>query len=195
MVKSPPRRVAWWGKLPSRGDFIGRGLPPRWRSDWDAWLQSGLALAATTLDDAALREHLGSFAPWRYVALPAPKEIWCGIIVASHDRVGRAFPLTIAERLAAPASPHEIAARLASLLEAAAQGPEALEAGIAALPPRSEQGFTPAAAWPPQPASLWWPLAAAHDVVPLAASWPPEPELLLELLDIRRAVLQMPSAE
>ncbi|HSW17767.1 MAG TPA: type VI secretion system-associated protein TagF [Ramlibacter sp.] len=195
MVKPQSRRVSWWGKLPARADFVGRGLPARWRSDWDGWLQRGLALAATTLDGSALRECLGAFAPWRYLALPAPGEAWCGIIVPSHDRVGRAFPLTLAERFAAPASPHEVAARLASLLAAAAQGPEALEAAIAALPTRSEQEFKPAQAWPPPPASLWWPLAAAHDFVPRAAAWPPEPELLLELLDIQPAAHQTASAE
>ncbi|NPC56502.1 type VI secretion system-associated protein TagF [Caenimonas soli] len=191
----PSRRVSWWGKLPARGDFVGRGLPPRWRRDWDAWLQGGLALAATRLDGAALRERLGSFAPWRYLALPGPGEAWCGIIAPSHDRVGRAFPLTLAERLAAPASPHDIAARLASLRGAAAEGPEALEAAIAALPPPAEQDLQPAQAWPPQPASLWWPLADAHDAMPLVASWPPEPALLLELLDIQPAVHQIASAE
>jgi type VI secretion system protein ImpM len=195
MVKPPLGRVCWWGKLPTRGDFVGRGLPARWRSDWDGWLQRGLALAATRLDGAALRERLGAFAPWRYLALPAPGEVWCGILVASHDRVSRAFPLTLAERLTAPASPHESAARLASLVDAAAQGPEALEAAIAALSPRSGEQFQPGQAWPPQPASLWWPLAAAHDFTPRAAAWPPEPELLLELLDIQPAVHQTASAE
>jgi type VI secretion system protein ImpM len=195
MVKPQPRRVSWWGKLPARADFVGRGLPARWRSDWDGWLQRGLALAASTLEGAALRERLVAFAPWRYLALPAPGEVWCGIIVASHDRVGRAFPLTLVERFAAPPSPHEVAERLASLLGAAAQGPEALEAAIAALPPRSEEGFTPAQPWPPQPASLWWPLAAAHDFPPRAAAWPPEPALLLELLDIQAAPHQTASAE
>ncbi|CAN7710224.1 type VI secretion system-associated protein TagF [Variovorax sp. LjRoot290] len=195
MVKLPSRRVSWYGKLPARGDFVGRGLPPRWRGDWDGWLQRGLALAATMVDGAALRERLRAFAPWRYLALPAPGEIWCGIIVASHDRVGRAFPLTLAERFAAPASPDQSAARLASLLGAAAEGPEALEAAIAALPPHSEQEFKPAEAWPSQPASLWWPLAAAHDVIPRAAAWPPEPALLLELLEIQPAAHQIASAE
>ncbi len=195
MVKPPPRRVSWYGKLPARGDFAGRGLPARWRSDWDGWLQRGIALAAAALDGAALRERLATFAPWRYLALPAHGEVWCGIMVASRDRVGRAFPLTLAERFAAPASPHGSAARLASLLDAAAQGPEALEAAIADLPPRSEQEFIPAQALPPPPASLWWPLAAAHDAVPRLAAWPPEPALLLELLDIQPAVHQIASAE
>jgi type VI secretion system protein ImpM len=195
MVRLPSRRACWYGKLPARGDFVGRGLPPRWRNDWDAWLQRGIALAAATLDGATLRERLGVFAPWRYVALTAPGEIWCGIVVASHDRVGRAFPLTLAERLAAPAPPHESATRLASLLDAAAEGPEALEAAIAALPPRPAHEFEPAEAWPLPPASLWWPLAAAHDFAPRAAAWPPEPALLLELLDIQPAVHQIASAE
>jgi len=190
-----PARVAWYGKLPARGDFVGRGLPRRWRCDWDDWLQRGLALAATRLEGAVLRERLLAFAPWRYLALPAPGEIWCGIMVASHDRVERAFPLTLAERLAGPASPGESAARLASLLGAAAEGPEALEEAIAALPPRAGQEFQPAEAWPTQPASLWWPLDAAHDVIPRIATWPPEPALLLELLDIQSAVHQIASAE
>ncbi|MDL9997176.1 type VI secretion system-associated protein TagF [Variovorax sp. J22P240] len=195
MVKSPSRRVSWYGKLPARGDFVGRGLPARWRSDWDGWLQRGLALAATTPDAAALRERLSTFAPWRYVALPTPGEIWCGIITASHDRVGRAFPLTLAERFNTPPSPDEGASRLASLLDAVAEGPEALEAAIAALPPRPEQDFKPAEPWPPAPASLWWPLAAAHDVVARPAAWPPEPALLLELLGIQPGSHQIASAE
>jgi type VI secretion system protein ImpM len=187
MVKPVTRRVCWYGKLPARGDFVGRGLPARWRADWDGWLQRGLALAATRLDGTALRERLGAFAPWRYLALPAAGEIWCGMLVASHDRVGRAFPLTVVERLPAPAPPHESAARLLPLLDAAAQGVEALEAAIAALPARIREELQPTPDWPPRPASLWWPLAAGHDSAPRIASWPPQPEFLLELLDIQPA--------
>jgi type VI secretion system protein ImpM len=194
MVKPLPHRVAWYGKLPARGDFVGRGLPPRWRSDWDTWLQRGLALAAATLHDGSLRERLGSFAPWGYVVLPAPGEFWCGILVASHDRVGRAFPLTLAERVTLPLPPEESAARLMSLLGPAAQGPEALEAAITALPPRSGRECMTVKTWPRQPASLWWPLAAGSDVVPRTAEWPPEPALVLELLAIRPAVQPSGSA-
>ena len=195
MVKAVQRSVCWWGKLPARGDFVGRGLPPRWRSDWDDWLQRGIALAATVLDGAGVRERLGSFAPWCYQALPASGETWAGIMVASHDRVGRAFPLTLVERLPAPVSPGESAARLASLLDAAADGPEALDAAIAALPAHDEHSFRALDPWPPRPASLWWPLASADDVAPRTAAWPPEPALLLDLLGIQSAVHQIPSAE
>jgi type VI secretion system protein ImpM len=183
MVKSQAsRRVGWYGKLPARGDFVGRGLPLRWRNDWDGWLQRGLVLAASTLDGGPLRERLGAFAPWRYVALPAPGEVWCGIIMASRDRVGRAFPLTLVERLDTPASLDESWVRLAALLDAVAQGPEVLEAVIAALPPRAGSAAKPLQDLPPAPASLWWPLAAAGDATARHAAWPPEPALLLELL-------------
>lgn len=183
MVK-PARRIGWWGKLPARGDFVGRGLPPRWRAEWDDWLQRGLGLAASSLDGDALRERLGSFAPWRYVVLPAAGECWCGIVVASRDRVGRVFPLTLAERVAARVSPAGCAARLASLLDAANAGPDTLEAAIGALPAPALADDGPAHAWPAAPASLWWPLDASDDAGALAAGWPPRPALLLDLLGL-----------
>jgi type VI secretion system protein ImpM len=187
MVKQPERRIAWWGKLPARGDFIGRGLPPRWRREWEDWLQRGLGLAAATRDADALRERLHAFAPWRYLVLAQPGETWCGILVPSHDRVARAYPLTLAERFTGPASPCDCAARLASLRPAAAQGPEALEAAIATLPPRPARAFEPAEPWPLPPCSLWWPLAAGDDELAMISAWPPEPPLLLELLEIGSA--------
>jgi type VI secretion system protein ImpM len=195
MARSLSRRISWYGKLPARGDFVGRGLPARWRNEWDGWLQAGIALAATHVDAATLRDRLGNFAPWRYVAHPMPGEFWCGIITASRDRVGRVFPMTLVERLDAPSSSEESAARLASLLDAIAEGPEALEAAIAALPPRPEKASGPTREWPPEPASLWWPLTAADDAVARPSAWPPEPALLLELLDLQPASHQIASAE
>ncbi|WP_427913439.1 type VI secretion system-associated protein TagF [Ramlibacter sp. MMS24-I3-19] len=183
MVKLP-RRIGWWGKLPARGDFVGRGLPPRWRAQWDGWLQQGLALAASTIDGDALRERLAGFAPWRYLALPSQGEAWCGIVVPSHDRVGRAFPLTLAERVIAPVSLAACAARLALLLDAAAEGPEALEEAIAALPAHAIADDASTPAWPAPPASAWTPLSAADDSDALVAGWPPSPALLFELLGL-----------
>nr|WP_239027385.1 type VI secretion system-associated protein TagF [Ramlibacter algicola] len=185
MVKAA-RRVGWYGKLPTRGDFLGRGLPPRWRGEWDGWLQRGLALAASLPDGGDWRERLAGFAPWRYLALPSPDEAWCGIVLASRDRVGRAFPLTLAERLPVPASPAHGAARLASLRNAVEQGPEALEAAIAALPPFPATDFAPDA-WPAPPCSLWWPLSAPPDAAPVASAWPPEAALLLQLLALQES--------
>ncbi len=194
-MKPSPRRVSWYGKLPSRGDFIGRGLPPRWRGEWDGWLQRGLSLAATTVGSTMLSERLRTFTPWRYLASRAPGETWSGILAASHDRVGRAFPLTLAERLGGQASPVESAARLASLLGAARDGLDALEAAIDALPPPTQMESGSAEIRLLQSASLWWPLDARQDASPRVAAWPPEPELLLDLLELQSDVHQIASAE
>lgn len=185
MVKAA-RRVGWYGKLPTRGDFVGRGLPPRWRSEWDGWLQRGISLASTQPDGGDWRERLAGFAPWRYLALPSRDEAWCGIVLASRDRVGRTFPLTLAERLPAPMSPARSAARLASLRGALQEGPDALEAAIAALPPLPAMDPEPEPGpWPAPPSSLWWPLAAPPDAAAIASAWPPEPALLLQLLALQ----------
>ena len=182
-------------------------MPARLRSEWDGWLQRGLALAAAASDKATLSERLRCFAPWCYLAWPSPGETWCGIMVPSQDRVGRAFPLTLLERTVDPASPQVIAARLASLLDAAADGPDALEAAIAAMPPPAREEVRPetrpvarpgawlAEARSSQPASLWWPLAAPPEATPRKAAWPPEPALLVELLDLQSAAHQIASAE
>ena len=177
------RRVGWWGKLPSRGDFVGRGLPPRWRAEWEDWLQRGLGLAALKVDREALHEHLANFAPWRYLAVPAAGDAWCGLVVGSHDRVGRAYPLTLAERVRPPVSPAACAQRLAALLEFANQ-PEALEVAISHLAPLATEDGASGVLWPEAPCSLWWPLFAADDASAVVADWPPQAQLLLDLLGL-----------
>ena len=88
----------WFGKLPNLGDFASRRLPASFIGPWDVWLQAGLAAA---------REELG--ARWLDVYLVAPvrrfcvapgiidASAWTGILMPSVDRVGRHFPLTIAQ--------------------------------------------------------------------------------------------------
>ena len=165
MVKPPPRRVSWYGKLPARGDFVGRGLPPRWRSDWDGWLQRGLALAATTLDGAALRERLRRL---RAVALP-------GAAGARRDLVRHhgGFARSCRTRFSVDAG--RTPCRAGVTATKALHGSRRCLARQQKDPKRSRRrsppcrhapsrNSKPAEAWPPQPASLWWPLAAAHDV-------------------------------
>ena len=38
----PQGTVAWFGKLPSLGDFVGRRMPHALTAEWDAWLRSGM---------------------------------------------------------------------------------------------------------------------------------------------------------
>lgn len=110
----------FWGKLPAAGDFVARRLPPAWTESWDRWVSRHLALRL------------------------APDDLLCfatgamtGVVVASRDRAGRRFPLTLAAPLAGIAPPPWYGA-LADLARAAAAGKldgTALEARLASLDP------------------------------------------------------------
>ena len=95
-------RIGFFGKLPSRGDFVRSRLSHDTVSAWDNWLQSVLLRTATSRDDggAGLLTEGGA---WR-LSLPAglcgPRPL-AGVWLSSHDRVGRCFPLLIAAEAAA----------------------------------------------------------------------------------------------
>lgn len=91
-----------FGKIPSHGDFIRLDLPGAFMRAWDDWLQDGMIAASERLGDRWKECYL--CAPiWRF-SLPAdmagPQAV-SGILMASVDRVGRQYPLTLA--LTAPA--------------------------------------------------------------------------------------------
>lgn len=89
--------VGAFGKMPGMGDFFRVNLPGDFVNAWDEWLQSQLV---------AQRELLGD--RWQSCYMSAP--IWrfslraglvgtpqmSGVLMASVDRVGRQFPLTLA---------------------------------------------------------------------------------------------------
>ncbi len=91
------RGYGFWGKLPSRGDFLGNGLSKALIAAWDSWISSGLAAS-----QAAMGED------WQPAWMEAP--VWCfsasagcfgtdavsGLWMPSVDRAGRMFPLLIA---------------------------------------------------------------------------------------------------
>lgn len=90
----------FFGKLPARGDFVGRRLGQDFRSAFDEWLQKSIATSKRQLESAWLPSYLN--APiWRFVLGPG----LCGTVPAlgvmmpSVDRVGRYFPLVIAAQL------------------------------------------------------------------------------------------------
>lgn len=88
--------IGVFGKLPSRGDFLSRSLPPSFVDPFHAWLSRGLADA---------REQLGPrFEPaymqapvWRFALAPGAcgHERALGILMPSVDAVGRNFPLAL----------------------------------------------------------------------------------------------------
>jgi hypothetical protein len=61
---SAPPIFGFWGKLPSRGDFLGTGLPKAVVETWDSWISASLAAS-----QAAMGED------WQPAWMEAP--VWC----------------------------------------------------------------------------------------------------------------------
>lgn len=144
------------GKLPSRGDHLGLGLPRDFTAPWNAWLDATLPVVRAELGK---RWHQAWMeAPIWHFALPGgqcgPHAV-IGLWMPSVDRVGRMFPLTlawVAEDAAPPAgdAPWREAAEAAGL--AAVTGdmpPEELLRRLDVAPTPTPGADTPAAA-------SWW---------------------------------------
>lgn len=86
--------VRLFGKLPSHGDFVVRGMTMPERDALDAWLSASIADARNRLGERfeALYDHAP---PWRF-ALPDGDAWTAGALVPSIDRAGRRFPLWLA---------------------------------------------------------------------------------------------------
>lgn len=97
---SNPVTVGYFGKVPTQGDFVSRGLPGSAVTAIDDWLGSSIRESQKTIG----REWLDTFlvAPvWRMVLGPGvvgPDPI-AGVMMPSVDRVGRYFPLIVAVNL------------------------------------------------------------------------------------------------
>jgi type VI secretion system protein ImpM len=104
--------AGFFGKIPSRGDFVQRALPPTFVTPWDHWLQVGIASSKETLGDAWLEVYLTS-PVWRFAlsAHLAGEPAAAGVLIPSVDAAGRYFPFTIASVLPAGAAPAEIRAQ------------------------------------------------------------------------------------
>ncbi|MCP3748606.1 type VI secretion system-associated protein TagF [Pseudomonas sp. SBB6] len=92
--------VGFYGKLASRGDFVSRGLPHSFIQPWDQWLAAGLMASQQQLAEHWLPAYLVS-PLWRFALAPGvcgPQAV-VGVLMPSIDRVGRYFPLTLAQVL------------------------------------------------------------------------------------------------
>ncbi|MFZ1642567.1 MAG: type VI secretion system-associated protein TagF [Candidatus Contendobacter sp.] len=98
----PSPLAGFFGKLPSRGDFIGRQLPKTFVTPWDTWLQAAIARSCAQMGEDAWREYYCTSPIWRF-ALGAGlcgADAYTGVLMPSMDRVGRYYPLAIAVPLA-----------------------------------------------------------------------------------------------
>jgi len=200
-----PQSIGWYGKLPTRGDFVGRGLPPPWLRVWDDWLQRAMSSAGMQLGAGKLGDRLLTMPPWQCVVPPMAlgEPVWCGVVAPATDRVGRVFPLLLAEAYDESAlngaGLHALQARALHLADwldrfGALSSPATFEAGVAQLAllhwPCQPVGGSPAgdtvgglrAAFP-DAGSFWWcPEPVGTVSPPLVEAWPPRETLLLDWL-------------
>jgi type VI secretion system protein ImpM len=94
-MPEPDLSVGFFGKLPSTGDFVTRGLPQAFVAPWDRWLTRHLVGRLTPRSPPLAFHRPGS---------PAA----AGVIVPSHDSAGRSFPLTLAAAWSSPASQSDL---------------------------------------------------------------------------------------
>ena len=106
LQQAGPPQPGFFGKLPARGDFVGRRLDEAFRTGFDGWLQRSLATSKRQLGDSWLPAYLNT-PIWRFVLGPglcgtSPS---AGVMIPSVDRVGRYFPLVLAAQLPGCLSP------------------------------------------------------------------------------------------
>lgn len=96
----PGEPVGFFGKLPSHGDFISRGVRDGFLNAWDAWVQRVLVGSRQQLGDRWLQLYMTS-PLWRFVLSEDVIDgaCWAGVLMPSVDRVGRHFPFTIVAEL------------------------------------------------------------------------------------------------
>ena len=85
-----------FGKMPGLGDFFRAGLPRAFVEPWDTWLQETIVALRETMGEAWQNAYLS--APiWRFTLSPGlmGPDAFLGVMMASIDRVGRQFPLTL----------------------------------------------------------------------------------------------------
>lgn len=87
----------YYGKVPSHGDFVGRGLPAGFIEPWDAWMQEAVLTSRQQLGEHWLDCYLTS-PIYRFALSPGicGEHGWLGVLMPSVDRVGRYFPMTVA---------------------------------------------------------------------------------------------------
>ncbi len=85
-----------YGKIPGMGDFLRIGVSASFVKVWDDWMQRSL-LAAQQALGLHWQEAYFSAPIWRFTLQPQHTGVaaMSGILMASVDRVGRQYPLTL----------------------------------------------------------------------------------------------------
>jgi type VI secretion system protein ImpM len=161
-------RIGFFGKLPTRGDFVRVGLPRGSVEAWDGWLRMALSGSQSAMGE--VWQPAWMEAPvWRF-ALPdgmcGPAAL-LGLWMPSVDRVGRYFPLMLAACCPEAEPAHMVRGDVPWLDAAEEAGRAALaddlspDALAARIPPWPAAVHPPETELPygmiPRPgAGLWW---------------------------------------
>lgn len=101
--------IGYFGKIPSKGDFITNSLSMEFTEPWDAWLREVLAYSKSSLGENWMELYLT--APIYHFSLSSGicgNSTWLGAFMPSVDSVGRHFPMTICKSFPAYANPIDL---------------------------------------------------------------------------------------
>ena len=99
-IESTSLSLAWFGKLPSAGDFISRRMPYAVQQYWDRWCASSME-SLKERNPVSGWALWGSMPKWAFL-LPAQPGLpfgQLGVLAPSCDRVGRNFPFLVTTTL------------------------------------------------------------------------------------------------
>jgi type VI secretion system protein ImpM len=94
--------LGYYGKVPTHGDFVGKGLPRSFREPWDAWVQEVLSTSRRQMGQDWIQHYLTC--PVYRFALSGGicgEQAWLGVIIPCVDQVGRYYPMTLCRSLIA----------------------------------------------------------------------------------------------
>lgn len=98
--------LGYYGKVPTQGDFISKGLPRSFIEPWDIWLQEAIFTSQRQLGQQWLEYYLTS-PIYHFVLSPGicGDTGWLGVVIPSVDKIGRYYPMTISLMIDASINP------------------------------------------------------------------------------------------
>ena len=95
-MQAAPPGASYFGKLPSRGDFIRANAGGRAMREFDAWIQRGVREASQQFGSGLAAAFEASGPTCFFVEVPNAPHALAGALRPSRDRTGRRYPFLVA---------------------------------------------------------------------------------------------------